>query len=505
MIHCTAAITDAPIDLASYIGVTKNNEAGAQVIFCGDVRRINEGKEVLYLEYECHASLAKKSIQEILQTATLKWSLLEAVCIHRTGRLQTNETAVLVITSSQHRAEAYEANRYIMRRVKHEAPIWKREFFADGSVEWSQGCLHDASHDDLQANDVKAGDSRPLKNDHKQRYLKQMILPDVGLSGQQKLQTATVAVIGCGALGNGVATSLVMAGVGKILLIDDDTVEALNLHRQFHFTPQDAGLPKAQVLQKKLAMQNPGVQIESFVQRLSIQNFENLLMGSMVIADCTDNLAARHAIARAAAFFNIPHIFGGIYRHDYSMAFFHGSPCFDCVYPPADNLEDFACDREGVLGTTPLFVSAWQANEILQFLISGHTAHFGKMVVGSMKSGDHKILRIQARADCSTCARTDVIKAKSKNLDLQQFKQISLAEIGTRADDFTLLNVGDNLRNDNLFADALHIPYLQLPQRFREIDAGSDIVLFCEYGIKSKSAIQFLTEQGYRALWLLKH
>lgn len=114
-------------------------EAGAIVLFSGEVRT-DSTKEVLYLDYEVHKPLAEKMIHDILLEAGKYWNLKIALCIHRSGRVNISGAAVIVITASRHRKEAYEANQYIINRVKHEAPIWKREYFADGSSEWGHNC-----------------------------------------------------------------------------------------------------------------------------------------------------------------------------------------------------------------------------------------------------------------------------------------------------------------------------------------------------------------------------
>jgi molybdopterin synthase catalytic subunit len=114
--------------------------AGAVVLFSGEVRDHNKGREVAYLEYEAYHPMADKAIREILTEATEKWSLNIAVAQHRIGRLHIGEAAVVVITASAHRKEAYEANQYIIHRIKHEAPIWKCEYFPDGTHQWGNNC-----------------------------------------------------------------------------------------------------------------------------------------------------------------------------------------------------------------------------------------------------------------------------------------------------------------------------------------------------------------------------
>jgi molybdopterin synthase catalytic subunit len=114
--------------------------AGAVVLFSGEVRESNNGKEVAFLEYEAHIPLAEKLIAEVLAEAKRRWNLSVSIAQHRVGRVETGETAVVVITASAHRSEAYTANRHIIDRIKHEAPIWKCEHYRDGTKEWGNNC-----------------------------------------------------------------------------------------------------------------------------------------------------------------------------------------------------------------------------------------------------------------------------------------------------------------------------------------------------------------------------
>jgi molybdopterin synthase catalytic subunit len=131
---------DRPIDLVGLLAAGHHPAAGAVVLFSGEVRESNRGRDVAYLEYEAHVLLAEKMIAEILGEAKARWGLSIAIAQHRTGRVEIGETAVVVVTASAHRNEAYEANRYIIDRIKYEAPIWKCEHYRDGSKEWGNNC-----------------------------------------------------------------------------------------------------------------------------------------------------------------------------------------------------------------------------------------------------------------------------------------------------------------------------------------------------------------------------
>jgi len=128
------------IDLVGLLAEGHHPAAGAVVLFSGEVRESNNGKEVAFLEYEAHIPLAEKMIAEVLAEAKGRWNLSVSIAQHRVGRVETGETAVVVITASAHRSEAYTANRHIIDRIKHEAPIWKCEHYRDGTKEWGNNC-----------------------------------------------------------------------------------------------------------------------------------------------------------------------------------------------------------------------------------------------------------------------------------------------------------------------------------------------------------------------------
>lgn len=133
-------ISEDPIDLIYALSIGHDPKAGAVVLFSGEVRNHSHKKNVSHLEYEAYTPMARKAIREIVSDARGKWNLHQVVCIHRIGKVEIGESAVVVVTSSSHREDAYAANRYIIDRVKHEAPIWKKEYFEDGSYEWGHNC-----------------------------------------------------------------------------------------------------------------------------------------------------------------------------------------------------------------------------------------------------------------------------------------------------------------------------------------------------------------------------
>jgi molybdopterin synthase catalytic subunit len=135
-----SVLSAGPLDMVGMLAGAHHPGAGAVVLFSGEVRNQNRGREVAFLEYESYRPLASKLIGEILAAAKEKWPLAIAIARHRVGKVTVGDTAVVVITASAHRSEAYAANRYIIDRIKHEAPIWKCEHYTDGTQEWGNNC-----------------------------------------------------------------------------------------------------------------------------------------------------------------------------------------------------------------------------------------------------------------------------------------------------------------------------------------------------------------------------
>lgn len=136
----TEPLLAQPLNLIALLSLAHNPKAGAVVLFSGEVRDNSLGKTVDYLEYEAYPAMAIRMINEIVNQAITRFNLTYALAQHRTGIVNSGESAVVVITTAPHRAEAYAANRYIIDRIKHEAPIWKCEYFTDGTKEWGGNC-----------------------------------------------------------------------------------------------------------------------------------------------------------------------------------------------------------------------------------------------------------------------------------------------------------------------------------------------------------------------------
>jgi len=200
------------------------------------------------------------------------------------------------------------------------------------------------------------------------RWSRQMVLPELGVTGQQKLQEATVAVVGLGGLGCSAALTLAAAGIGKLILIDGDQVEVSNLHRQILYREEDQGKNKVMIVAERLKTINSKLETIVYPYYLDEDNAEEMLNKANVIVDATDNIRARRTLDRVSRRQGSPLVYGGLYRFEGQVAVLNlnGSPSYEEVFP--DGGEDGSCEGRGVLGMLPAIIGNIQALEAVKIL-----------------------------------------------------------------------------------------------------------------------------------------
>ncbi len=204
-----------------------------------------------------------------------------------------------------------------------------------------------------------------------ERYSRQVILPQIGSDGQEKLSESRVVIIGCGALGSVVANTLARAGVGRIVIIDRDFVELNNLQRQVLFTETDVGRPKAIAACEQLERINSAIEVEPVVKDVNQTNIESMIQGADLVLDGTDNFHTRLVMNDACVKHGIPWIYAAaIGTSGLVMPILPDGPCLRCLFPnppPAGTLP--TCDTAGVLSTAPLIVAGWESTEAIKLLL----------------------------------------------------------------------------------------------------------------------------------------
>ncbi len=236
-------------------------------------------------------------------------------------------------------------------------------------------------------------------------YSRQIILKELGRRGQNKLARSKVAVVGLGGLGTASSLYLGLTGVGHLRLIDQDTVELHNLHRQILYSPEDLHYPKVEVSAKRLRKINPSVKVEAVPENLNANDVEKLLSGMDCVVDGLDNMRTRYLVNRACAKLGIPYVFGAAIGIEGNLSVFAPpeTPCLECVLPDIDDDYLLTCDVRGVLGVTPGIIGTMQAMETVKVLTGMGSALKSKLMICDFSDMYFTIIDIFKRENCPAC------------------------------------------------------------------------------------------------------
>lgn len=243
------------------------------------------------------------------------------------------------------------------------------------------------------------------------KYSRQLLFWPEGRESQNKLGKKTVTIIGMGALGTALSNHLVRAGIGELRIVDRDFVEESNLQRQMLFDEIDARdhVPKVVAAKQKLAMINSSVKINSFIEDVNFTNIENLVAGSDLILDGTDNMMTRFLINDVSIKLAIPWIYGGVVhsRGMTTSVIPNKTPCFLCLFPTFESGHGETCDTVGVLSTVVHIIAAYQATEALKLLIEDETFLREEMIQLDVWKNDFDLFPFQHSLNeaCPCCQK----------------------------------------------------------------------------------------------------
>lgn len=236
-------------------------------------------------------------------------------------------------------------------------------------------------------------------------YSRQMVLPELGESGQEKLKASKVTIVGLGGLGSVSALFLSLAGVGTLRLVDQDTVELNNLHRQVLYSLTDLRYPKVEAAARRIGEINPEIKIEPLAENLESDNVASILGNSDCIVDGLDNMRTRYMINRYCVQNKIPFIFGGAIGMEGNAAVFKSpeTPCLECVLPGLVDTDLPTCDTRGVVGATTGIVGAIQAIETIKILAGIEPQSKGRLMIFDFAQSEFRTVDLKVRPDCQVC------------------------------------------------------------------------------------------------------
>lgn len=247
------------------------------------------------------------------------------------------------------------------------------------------------------------------------RYARHILLDEFGIEGQERLLGSRALIVGAGGLGSPAALYLASAGVGHIVLADDDVVDVSNLQRQILHTTERVDWPKARSGQHALAQVNPHVQVDAVIQRLDGRALSEQVSRADVVLDCCDNFATRHAVNRACVEHGKPLVSGAAIRFSGQISVFDlriaDAPCYHCLFPEADDVQELNCATTGVLGPLVGIVGSTQAAEALKVLTGMGSTLTGRLLCLDALNMEWSTIRFRRDPACPVCATRKIPQA----------------------------------------------------------------------------------------------
>jgi sulfur-carrier protein adenylyltransferase/sulfurtransferase len=355
-----------------------------------------------------------------------------------------------------------------------------------------------------------------LSGEEIRRYGRHLIMPEVGMDGQKKLKAASVLLIGAGGLGSPLGLYLAAAGVGRIGIVDFDVVDYSNLQRQVLYSTKDVGRPKLASAKERLEGINPFVKVETYEMHLSSENALGLFSGYDIIVDGTDNFPTRYLVNDACVITGKPNVYGSIFRFEGQVSVFatNDGPCYRCLYPepPPPGLVP-SCAEGGVLGILPGIIGTIQANETVKLIIGKGEPLVGRLLLFDALKTKFRELKLRKNPDCPVCGQHRTITSL---IDYEAFcgvqagwdsftregeYEITVDELKKRLDnkdDLFILDVREPQEYQICNLNGYLIPLKELPKRINELDTAKEIIVHCKVGGRSRQAVEFMKQSGFR-------
>ncbi len=365
---------------------------------------------------------------------------------------------------------------------------------------------------------LRFGTRMQLTNEEVRRYSRHLILPEVGMAGQKKICSSSVLCIGAGGLGSPIAMYLAAAGIGKIGIVDFDSVDFSNLQRQIIHTTADVGRPKTASAKETINAINPNVEVVLHNARLTSENALDIIAPYDVVVDGTDNFPTRYLTNDACVLLKKANVYGSIFRFEGQASVFAphlGGPCYRCLYPepPPPGMVP-SCAEGGVLGVLPGIIGTIQATEIIKLALGKGSTLVNRLLLFNALDMKFRELRLRRDPQCPICGENPTI---TRLIDYEQFcgiaaepavpafnpDEVTVQEMKKALDDPKLnIKVIDVREPDEYQIAHVEgvplIPLGTLPQRFTDLDPNQSLYIHCKSGIRSLKAVQFLKEQGFK-------
>jgi adenylyltransferase/sulfurtransferase len=352
-----------------------------------------------------------------------------------------------------------------------------------------------------------------------ERYARQIILPEIGEAGQERLSQSSVLIVGLGGLGSPAALYLAASGIGRLALVEFDRVDPSNLHRQVLYAEADVEASKLEAAGRRLRAANSSLRLDLYPVALSAANARELIAGHDLVLDGTDNFGARYAINDACVLEGIPNVHAAVvgFEGQVTVLAHPDGPCYRCLFPDPPLAGTVpGCAEAGVLGVLPGLLGVMQATEALKLLLGIGEPLVGRMMCVDALSTRFREVRLARDPGCPVCGERPSIREvqdidefcaargrpQERRMDEDLPFGIDVEELSTRIRSGSMPKVLDvrlpeELALASVAEDVVHIPLHLLPSRIEELDRGVEYAVLCHYGVRSAQAVQFLRQEGF--------
>lgn len=338
------------------------------------------------------------------------------------------------------------------------------------------------------------------------RYSRQITLPEIGIEGQQKLQKASVLVVGAGGLGCPLLLYLAGAGVGCIGIIDNDVVDESNLHRQILYHTLDIGKPKVDVAVAKLQLFNPDLKFIAHPFKLTAENAISLIGQYDLIIDGSDNFPTRYLVSDTCVNTNRPFVFGSIFQFEGQVSVFNfkGGPDYRSIYPEPP-LSEYTenCGESGVIGTLPGIIGSLMANEVIKLICGFGEVLSGKLLIFNALTNEMQCFKFEDSKTEKTLKKPSVAEKELSTMLATELRLAQLEEWKNQNKEYTLIDVRERYEFDESNIGGINIPLYELNSHLDEISKYKKIVFCCSVGKRSKIAIQLVKHMTNTELFSL--
>lgn len=334
-----------------------------------------------------------------------------------------------------------------------------------------------------------------LAGEELKRYSRQIILPEIGLPGQEKLKSARVLMIGAGGLGCPVLQYLAAVGVGGIGIVDDDMVDLTNLQRQILYSTADVGKPKAITAKQKLEMLNPHINITAFNERFTLVNAESICEGYDLVIDGSDNFETRYLVNDTCLALNKVLIFGSIFKFEGHVSVFNynDGPNYRDIFPeppPADEVPN--CAEIGVLGVLPGIIGTYMANEAIKIICNIGETLSGKLMTINALNNTTNVFKIAKQQKQSVKAPPVTVDPPVLPADYEITMDELNAQLIEFPDEIYLIDVRESYEFEDYNIGGINIPLYELKEHIESLPKNKKLVFCCQTGQRSKIAIQIV-------------